>query len=61
MTATKSQPVFQHLTPSQKYVLQWMDDRNLEAILFEDDYRFVEAFRRDAKLAHRFYLKIWNS
>ena len=49
------------LTPSQKYVLQWMDDRNLGTVLFEGDYRFPEAFRRNAKMARRFYLKIRNS
>ena len=41
----------------QKAVLAWMDKKNLGAVLFEGEYRFPEAFRRDALLAQRFYEK----
>lgn len=56
MQTTKSH---RHLTQHQKYVLQWLDDNTkFGGIVFEDQYRTSDDFRCDAKLAHRFYLKI---
>ncbi len=42
------------LTAHQKWVLGYMEAKNLGAVLFEGEYRFTEAFRRDPDLAERF-------
>jgi hypothetical protein len=42
------------MTAHQKAVLRWMDETRTGAVLFEGEYRFPEAFRRDAGLAQRF-------
>jgi hypothetical protein len=42
----------------QRAAVNWMDVRNLGTVMFEGDYRFPEAFRRDPELAHRFFQKV---
>jgi len=44
----------------QRKVIDWMNERNIGAVLFEGTYRFPEAFRCDAELAARFAAKYIN-